>query len=192
MRNTNAVLTPQSPVEQPTTVAVDRYAWVILFVAFMASVAAPLNQFKVPPLMPVLMEGFQLTLSQTGMLMSVFALTGLILALPAGVIIQKLGPRTAGLIAVGSLAIGSTLGAIAGSAGLLLFSRVIEGVGMGLIAVVAPASIAMWFPREKQGVPMGLWATWVPVGSLIMFNLAPTLATTAGWQACGGLEQALQ
>jgi hypothetical protein len=30
---------------------VDRYAWVILFVVFLVSVAAPLNMSKVPPLM---------------------------------------------------------------------------------------------------------------------------------------------
>jgi MFS family permease len=159
------------------------YAWVILLVVFLASVAAPLNQFKVPPLMPVLMESFQLNLSQAGMLMSVFAFTGLILALPAGIIMQKLGPKTAGLMAVGCLVVGSVWGAFATNAGLLLASRVVEGVGMGLIAVVGPASIALWFPREKQGTPMGIWATWVPVGSVLMYNMAPAVGLTAGWQA---------
>jgi fucose permease len=67
---------------------------------FLASVAAPLNQSKVPPLMPVLMEAFQLNLSQAGMLMSFFALTGLILALPAGIAMQKLGTKVAGLVAL--------------------------------------------------------------------------------------------
>jgi nitrate/nitrite transporter NarK len=54
---------------------------------------------------------------------------------------------------------------------------------MGLIAVVAPAAIAMWFPREKQGTPMGIWATWVPVGSVLMFVLAPTMTAAFGWQS---------
>lgn len=166
-----------------TRAAAPGYAWVVLFVVFLASVAAPLNQFKVPPLMPVLMETFRLSLSQAGWLMSVFAFTGLILALPAGVILQKLGPKTAGLIAVGCLVLGSAWGAVAPGAGWLLASRVLEGAGMGLIAVVAPASIALWFPREKQGAPMGLWATWVPLGSVVMYNLAPTLGTRLGWQA---------
>jgi MFS family permease len=179
----DVIHTQQAAPDQPESIGIDKYAWVILFVAFMASVAAPLNQFKVPPLMPVLMEAFQLSLTQAGMLMSVFALTGLILALPAGIIMQQMGPKAAGLIAVGSLVVGSIVGVISSNAPILLFSRVIEGVGMGLIAVVAPASIAMWFPRDKQGVPMGLWATWVPVGTLIMYNLAPAMATSFGWQA---------
>ncbi len=159
------------------------YAWVILIVVFLASVAAPLNQNKVPPLMPVLMEAFEISLSQAGLLMSVFSITGLILALPTGIILQKVGPKVTGLIALGSLIVGSGLGALSGSMGLLLASRVIEGIGMGLIAVVAPAVIALWFPSEKRGAPMGIWATWVPVGSVIMMLLAPRLELFAGWQS---------
>jgi predicted MFS family arabinose efflux permease len=165
------------------TPAVPSYAWVVLGVVFLASTAAPLNQMKVPPIMPVLMEAFNLSIGSAGLLMSVFAITGFILALPAGIIVQRLGLKTTGLIAVGGLVVGSVLGALSSTAGLLLFSRVIEGVGMGLIAVVAPASIAMWFPPEKQGTPMGIWATWVPAGSLVMYLLAPTLAASFGWQS---------
>ena len=162
---------------------VPSYAWVILAVVFIASVAAPLNQFKVAPVMPVLMEEFGLTISGAGYLMSVFAITGFILALPAGLIIQRLGLKTAGLIAMSSLIVGSVIGAVSTTSGLILFSRVIEGMGMALIAVVGPAAIAVWFPPEKQGTPMGLWATWVPVGSVVMFLLAPALTTAVSWQA---------
>ena len=165
------------------TVKVPSYAWVILVVAYIASVAAPLNQFKVPPVMPVLIEAFNLSLSSAGLLMSVFAITGLILALPTGIILQRLGLKVTGLIAMGGLILGSILGALSSSAGLMLISRVIEGVGMGLIIVVAPASIAMWFPPEKQGTPMGIWATCVPLGSVLMFLLAPAMASSLGWQS---------
>lgn len=164
-------------------VVVPSYAWVILVVAFIASVAAPLNQFKVAPVMPVLMEAFGLSMASAGWLMSVFAVTGFLLALPAGLILQRIGLKVTGLIAMGCLVVGSALGAISTAAGLMMFSRVIEGVGMGLIAVVAPASIAMWFPHEKQGAPMGIWATWVPIGSILMFILAPAMATAFGWRS---------
>ncbi|MCB2180314.1 MFS transporter [bacterium] len=169
--------------ESKGQVVVPGYAWVILIVVFLASVAAPLNQFKVAPVMPVLMEAFGLDLSNAGYLMSVFAITGFVLALPAGIIIQKLGLKVAGLIATGCLVLGSVIGAISTTAGLMMFSRVIEGVGMGLIAVVAPAAIATWFPPEKQGTPMGIWATWVPVGSVVMYLLAPALTEAVNWQA---------
>jgi predicted MFS family arabinose efflux permease len=159
------------------------YAWVVLFVVFLASVVAPLNQFKVPPMLPPLMESFQLDLSTAGLLMSIFAVTGFVLALPAGFILQRLGPKAAGLIATACTVIGAVAGALSPSTGLLLASRVIEGIGMGLIAVVAPAVVGMWFPAERRGTPMGIWATWVPVGRIIMYNVAPALGTAVGWQA---------
>lgn len=159
------------------------YAWVILFVVFVASVAAPLNQFKVPPLMPVLMDTFHIDLTMAGLLMSIFAVTGFILAIPAGFIFQKLGARTTGLIALGCLVAGAATGALSATAGLLLTSRVIEGSGMGLMAVTAPAVIAGWFPVERRGTPMGIWAAWVPVGSVLMFIVAPALNSVSGWRS---------
>lgn len=159
------------------------YAWVILAVVYLASVVAPFNQFKVPPIMPVLMSAFNINLTQAGLLMSVLAVVGLALALPAGVILQRLGPRTTALIALGSMAAGAALGALSANYGLLMLSRVIEGAGMGLIGVAAPATIAMWFPPARQGAPMGIWATWVPVGMISIYNLAPQLAGTLGWRS---------
>ena len=155
MSQTNLIPADEQDTSGKTAV-IPPYAWVILFAVFVASVAAPLNQNKVPPLMPVLMDAFAINLSEAGLLMSVFSVTGLLLALPAGFITQRFGPKVTGLIAVGSLAVGAIIGAMADSMSLLLVSRVVEGVGMGLIAVVAPAVIALWFPSEKQGMAMGI------------------------------------
>ena len=58
------------------------YAWVILAVVYFASVVAPFIQFKIPPIMPVLMQTFQIDLTQAGLLMSIIAMIGLVLALP--------------------------------------------------------------------------------------------------------------
>jgi MFS family permease len=157
-------------------------AWLILAVLVLFSVAAPFNQFKVPPLMPVLMRAFDMSLGNAGWLMSVFAVTGLILALPAGFLFQKMGFRVTGTLAIGSVAIGAALGAISSGACMMLISRVIEGVGTSLIAVVAPAIIAVWFAADRRGMPMGIWAIWVPLGSTLMMVAAPRLAGTWGWQ----------
>ena len=179
MSQSSASITPRSS-KAPT---VPPYAWVILTVAFIASVAAPLNQNKVSPLMPALMDAFQITLSSAGLMMSVFAVTGFILALPAGIILQRVGPKVSATIAMACLVLGSALGAITLSYPIMLASRVIEGAGLGLIAVIAPAVIAMWFPPEKQGAPMGIWATWVPVGTMIILLVGPAMSAAWGWQS---------
>jgi nitrate/nitrite transporter NarK len=41
----------------------------------------------------------------------------------------------------------------------------------------------MWFPPDKQGTPMGIWATWFPIGAVVIYNLAPMMASSFGWQS---------
>ena len=51
----------------------DRSPWLILCVILLTTVAASLNQFKVPPILPLLMDAFHMPAGQAGLLMSVFA-----------------------------------------------------------------------------------------------------------------------
>jgi len=159
-----------------------RSPWFVLIIVLLASMAAPLNQFKVPPVMPLLMEAFGVSAAKAGLLMSLFAVTGLLLAIPAGFIFQKLGYRLTGMIAILSLVIGAGWGALSRGFDAMLASRFIEGAGMSLMSVVAPAVIALWFSAESRGKAMGIWAVWVPLGSTIMFLLAPALAGRWDWQ----------
>jgi MFS family permease len=156
--------------------------WLILAVLLLFSIAAPLNQFKVPPIMPILMAAFGISVTGAGLLMSVYAVTGLILALPAGFIFQRAGYRVTGLLAGGSVILGAVLGALTQGMGGLLASRVVEGIGTSFMAVLAPAIIAQWFIAQRRGTAMGIWAAWVPVGTSVMLIIAPSLAQAAGWR----------
>lgn len=160
-----------------------RHPWLILAVVFVGSVAAVLAQFAAPPLMPLLMEDFGIDLAQASSLMSVFSITGLVLALPAGIILGRFGAVVTGAVALGSVVLGSAIGALAPDYTILLVSRLVQGVGVGLIGVTAPAVVAATFAPEHRGTPMGIWAMWVPLGGLLMYNLAPALAASYGWQA---------
>lgn len=171
---------PRAAAQSKTAV---RTAWLILAVLLLFSIAAPLNQFKVPPIMPVLLDALGISVSSAGLLMSVFAITGLFLALPAGLIFQRAGFRVTGLLAGGSIVLGAVLGALSQSMTGLLISRVIEGIGTSFMAVLAPAIIGQWFPQEKRGTAMGVWSAWVPVGTVVTLIVAPVLAAAAGWRS---------
>ncbi|MDR2366583.1 MAG: MFS transporter [Deltaproteobacteria bacterium] len=148
---------------------------------YFASIAAPLNQFKVPPVMGLLIDSYTLTLAVAGMLMGIFALIGAILALPSGFIMGRIGVKNAGLTALFFLMAGSALGAVATTTTVLMTSRVLEGVGMCLISIVAPTALAHWFPPNKHGLAMGIWGTWVPLGSIISFAIFPSIAAKSSW-----------
>ena len=63
--------------------------------------------------MTTIQKAFNLSMSGSGNLMSIFSIMGFVLAIPAGYILKRFGIKLTGLVAVGSVAVGSCLGAIA-------------------------------------------------------------------------------
>jgi MFS family permease len=185
----------QQAVATPNTVPkTPRYAWVALFALYMASLAATINLFKLPPIMLKIItsekafpffgnipEGFK----QLGDLMAVFSIMGFVLAIPAGYILKRFGIKMTGLLAVGALVVGSIVGAITKDFTVLSFARFIEGAGMGLIMVTAPFAISVWFPLHNRALPTGLWASCVGIGNIATLLIAPSLAggEPSGWQS---------
>ena len=160
-------------------------AWAMLAVTYFASICAPLCQFKIPPLASWLFPAFHGTLDSVtfGTLMSAIALIGVVLAFPAAFIARRMGLKNVILLSVACLGIGSAIGGIEANLPLLLASRLLEGVGIGLIGVAAPSCVTIWFPECKRGLALGLWATWVPVGSVLAFNIVPMIAGAFGYQS---------
>lgn len=133
-------------------------AWVVTIAIFLTGVSLAYAQNKVSPVIPVFMDVFSIDMTTAGWLSSVFSIVAMISALPAAWIIGRLGSRKCGLIAIICALIGSALGILSGSIEILMVvSRVIEGIGVGIISVIAPALVSMWFPAQKRGAPMGLW-----------------------------------
>jgi MFS family permease len=156
---------------------------VVFAAVFGASVVATFNQTKVPPLIPVLVQALDLSLVEAGLLMSIFSIVGVVLALPAGLLFRRFGPRRTGLVSLGCLVVGSLLGSVAPNGTWLLATRFLEGVSMGATAVLALSTIAAWFPAGVRGVPVAIFSTWIPVGNLAMLLVAPPVYEAWGWRA---------
>jgi predicted MFS family arabinose efflux permease len=140
--------------------------------------------------MPLLISAFEVSRGTAGFLMSIFAVAGIALAIPAGLILDRLRGRTTGTIAVAFIAVGSGLGALSTHIGLMLVSRLVEGIGLTLMAVVAPMVIAYRFGFQKRSIALGILNVWFPLASTIALLGAPFLATRWGWQSvwwCGTL-----
>ncbi len=157
--------------------------WFIFAVVLLASMAGPINFYKVPPLMPLLMATYHLSGAEAGFLMSIFALVGIALSIPSGIIVNTLGYKKAGILGLAWIATGSGLGAVSTGTMALLATRLMEGVGLNLMAIVAPTVIAAYFTGEKQSTAVGIWSVWYPLGSTIAFAAAPFIASQWGWRS---------
>lgn len=157
-------------------------AWVVVIICFFGGFALANVQNKVPPVIDNVMLFFNIGETDAGWLTSVFTIMGLITAIPASQLMRRFGAKKMGVIALACAAIGSLIGAFADTLTLLMITRVIEGVGVGIIAVVGPAVISMWFPAEKRGLPMGLWGSWMMCSQTLLFLIGGGLANWGGWQ----------
>lgn len=97
-----------------------RQAWLVMLSAYLAGIAVALNQFKVPPVMQVLVNQLNVDLTTGGWLMSSFAVAGVILGIPAAIVLRKFGPKGSGLAALGCTVLGSVIGALANGPAILL------------------------------------------------------------------------
>lgn len=167
-------------------------AWAVLAVTYLACVAAPMSQFKIPPLadyiIPMLIhQGVDPASvgAYFGMLMTCMTIIGAILAFPAAFICRRFGLKGTMLFSVACLAVGGCLAAALGTSNMavLYVSRIIEGVGIGLVGVAGPTCVSIWFPERTRGRALGIWATWVPVGCVSMFLVAPYVAIAFGFES---------
>jgi MFS family permease len=169
------------------------FAWVVWVVVFFASVVGPLCQFKMPPLAGEIMPYFGIMPNDFGVLMSCMSIVGFILAFPTVFIIRKIGLKGGMIFALITLIIGTALEIFAasglstegGSASIawivLLVGRIIEGTGIAILGVAGSAILTIWFSEKKRSFPLALWATWFPLGTIIMFLGAPPLEAAMGW-----------
>jgi MFS family permease len=141
------------------------------------------NMFKAPTLFPAFIETLGFTGDNIGLMMSMFTVMGIVLAFPAGFIVNKLGIKPTLLVTTGAFIIGSIVGTFATEANLMLASRFIEGIGCGLGVVVAPAAITSIVPRNRLGFAMGAYGIVFPVGNVAAMNMTPALYLAFGWQA---------
>jgi len=130
------------------------------------------NMYKVPATMSLLINYFSITTAEASFLMSVVNIIGVVLGIPAGSIMIRLGSKRLGVYALVSSFIGSFLGGLSHNITLLLFSRFIEGFGLALIGVVGPSILAQWFNEEERGLPMAIWSCWVGIGLFVSLKLA--------------------
>ena len=156
--------------------------WAACLAAIFAGMALALLQNKLTPVMDVMMEAFGIDMATAGLMSTIFTVMGAACALPAASMLKRLGPRRSGLIAFACAIGGSILGVVTEHTAILMISRVIEGAGIGIIAVLAPAVISMWFPPEKRGLPMGIWGSWMMVSQTALFFCGTAITDIWGWR----------
>ena len=131
-------------------------------------------------------EALNLRPEQKGFMVAVPILSGAILRIVLGLLVDRIGAKNTGVIAQLVVIAGLTLGYVCGlpnyQAALCL--GVVLGFAGASFAVALPQA-GRWYPPEMQGVVMGL-AGAGNVGVVLDSLFAPRLAAAYGWKSVFG------
>jgi MFS family permease len=167
----------------------DRTNWAT--VAFGLSLAwfAAFQMFKLPPVLPVLLEAYGYDLVLAGGFMSVYAVAGLLLSFGFGRRIERGGWHRPLLGALAVLACGNVVGLIWPQSGwIMLVARALEGVGFAVLAIIGPTLANRQAAARHLPIIIGATAAWIPIGQLVAVLLAPAALALQGWQSLWGLS----
>ena len=158
----------------------------IAFGLTLASFAA-YQQFKLPPVLPVLLETYHYDRTLAGAFMSVYAVAGLLLSMAFGRLLARRGPLAPILGALGLSILGSLLVLWRPESGwLVLFGRGLEGIGFALMAICGHLLASANASVRNHPLVIGLMAAWIPIGQLAAMLLAPVafsgLGAGMGWR----------
>ena len=136
-----------------------RMPWAKLASVFLLAFAGVAPTFCVPPLEHILKEELVITHTQTGFLFTISIIMMAALAIPGGILADRIGVRKAAGIGAILVAVGATLRATTTDFSTLLAFTFIFGTGWGLVAPNMLKTISMWVPRERVGLGTGIYAT---------------------------------
>ena len=156
--------------------------WIMLFVAFLAAFVFLLSLQAIPPLMSAIMKEYVVGHAMADMLMLFVALPAIFISIPSGVLINKYGIKTLGLVGLILLCVGGLLSAAPASFLVLGVGRLVVGMGGSIVIVSALTLIPQWFPPEQRGLAMGIFGLNMPLATIISFNILGRVGIACGWR----------
>ncbi|MGH7316680.1 MAG: MFS transporter, partial [Candidatus Rokuibacteriota bacterium] len=107
--------------------------WAMLLVIFFARTTMGFQFQSIAALAPFVVAGLGLSYAETGLLMGLFLLPGVVIALPGGLLGQRFGSLRVTVAGLGLMVVGGTLVSYGVGVNSAAFGRTVSGVGGVLI-----------------------------------------------------------
>jgi MFS family permease len=160
-----------------------REAWTRLAACTAAAALLQLDGTVITVALPSVARDLHVSNSSTALILSAYFAAYALLLFPGGRLVDRLGARSVSLFGLGIFAIGAALGAIVSDLPLLCLTRVLQGVGAGLVSPAALAGAVSGFPPERRGTALGIWGASAGMANLIGPLLGGILTVAFGWRA---------
>jgi len=159
------------------------YRWKILAMVYVCQLSFALVFQSIPPLLRLIVFEFGMTYAQAGLFMSLFALPGILVAIPGGMFSDRYGVKRVAIASLLLMVVGSFVVGVGGSFTLTLMGRVVSGIGAVILSIILPQLLSSWFRRRDLGLAIGIFNTGMPLGTVVSFNILGLAGLSLGWRA---------
>ncbi len=137
----------------------------------------------VSPILPTYAESFQVSYTLVGFVVSSFAVTRMILDMPAGLLSRKFDKKKIMISGLVILSVSSVVAGFAPDYITLVIARMIEGAGSALYVTTATVYLAQISGKEKRGQWMSLYMGMLLLGAIFGPTFGGLIADTYGIRA---------
>jgi MFS transporter, CP family, cyanate transporter len=148
------------------------YRWVMLTLLWLIYFSFGLVARSPSPLVTPIIKDLNVTFGQMGFILGSWQMTYILVAVMAGVILDRWGIRKSIFVGVLIIGLSASLRAVStGFATLFIFVAVF-GLGGPMVSIGCPKAIALWFKGKERGMAVGIYTTGPWIGGMV------SLATT--------------
>jgi MFS transporter, CP family, cyanate transporter len=157
--------------------------WTTIICLYLAGVLAAAQLGKMSALAPIISKELDLSLTVTGLLISLLEIGGALLGFVAAAAVDRIGQSKVLMVGIGLLVLAGLGQAASGGAVSLLAWRLCEGVGYLGIVIAAPILIARAAPPDQRSTAMAMWGGFVPLGFALGSVSSGFVGGWFGWRA---------
>ncbi|MDX1892662.1 DHA2 family efflux MFS transporter permease subunit [Mycolicibacterium sp. 050158] len=131
---------------------------------------------------PSIMDALHVDYDAVIWVTSAYLLAYAVPLLLAGRLGDRFGPRNLYLVGLGVFTVASLWCGLAGSIGMLVAARAVQGVGAALLTPQTLSTITRIFPAARRGVALSVWGATAGVATLVGPLAGGVLVDGLGWQ----------
>jgi MFS family permease len=132
---------------------------------------------------PTLMEAWHTTQEGIGWLYTIYSVAAILTVLVGGLLIDRVGTRTASLLFSALVVVGAAIVAMAPNVTVAVVGRFIFGAGSETLIVAQSAILARWFRGKELALSFGITLAIARLGTLFSFNTVSATVSRFGWHA---------
>jgi predicted MFS family arabinose efflux permease len=156
--------------------------WLILAVLFVARTAMGFQYQTVASTAPSLLRELHVGFAELGTLIGLYHICGVVLSLPGGLIIRRLGDKNLCAVGLALMAGGGCVMGVSHSYAVAFGGRLASGMGATLFNLVLAKMATDWFARREIVLAMAvILSTW-PFGIALGLLVEPRIAVAFGWR----------